>query len=693
MLERLAEVATASPRRVLAVAAALFLVAAVLGAPTPGLLNARNDFADPGSGSAHARAQIERATGAEPFAEVIALVRAPAGSATTRAVATALRSDSDLTAVAPPLSSRDRASSAVAATLKADVQRNTAIKRLDERFAGDRAVSLGGSAVAHYQLGRQASADLGFAELLAFPLLAILAFVIFRGVAALLPIAVGGTSVLVAFAVLRAINTLLPLSPFALNVVIGLGLGLAVDYSLFMVSRFREELGAGRQRADAVRATMASAGRTVLFSALTVAVALSSLVVFPMRFLQSMGIGGAVVALVAATVALCVLPALFMLLGARLGKHAPGPVREGRWYALAHTVLRRPGVVAAATTGALVLLALPALRAHWTGVDASALPTTQSARAVADTLASEFHALDASPAVVAVRADSGAGAQLAAYAERLRSTPGVVEVSEPRNVSPGMWTISVALRGAAIDAPAQQTLARVRAIPAPFPASVGGDAAEFADQRSAISAHLPVALAVLALGTLLILWLLTGSAVLPFKALAMNALTVAAATGVLVLVFQDGRLQGPLGYTSQGGIEQSDFLVLAAIAFALSTDYGVFVLARIKEARDRGADDNEAIAIGLERSGGIVTAAAILLAVAIGAFATSDIVFLKEIGLGAVAAVLIDAFLVRSLLVPALMGLLGRWNWWAPPALRRLHRRLGVLEPPAPGLLGAGGAG
>jgi RND superfamily putative drug exporter len=192
------------------------------------------------------------------------------------------------------------------------------------------------------------------------------------------------------------------------------------------------------------------------------------------------------------------------------------------------------------------------------------------------------------------------------------------------------------------------------------------------------------------IGTALILWLLTGSVVLPVKALAMNALTVGAATGLLVLVFQDGRLTGPLGYTSQGGLEQSDFLVLAAIAFALSTDYGVFVLTRIKEAHDLGADDREAISVGLQRSGRIVTAAAILLAVAIGAFASSQIVFLKEIGLGAVAAVLIDAFIVRSLLVPSLMGLLGPWNWWSPSPLRRIHARLGVHEH---GPVAAGAAG
>jgi RND superfamily putative drug exporter len=221
------------------------------------------------------------------------------------------------------------------------------------------------------------------------------------------------------------------------------------------------------------------------------------------------------------------------------------------------------------------------------------------------------------------------------------------------------------------------------------PVAVGGQAADFHDQRAAIANALPFALAALAGVTLVILWLMTGSVVLPIKALVMNGLTAAAATGLLVFVFQDGRLTGPLGYTSQGGIEQTDFIVLAALVFALATDYGVFLLTRIKEARDGGLSDREAVAAGLERTGRLVTAAAILLAVAIGAFATSKVVFLKEVGLGTAAAVLIDAFVVRALLVPALMGLLGSWNWWSPGPLRRLHRRLGIGETAVIGSTGA----
>jgi RND superfamily putative drug exporter len=343
-------------------------------------------------------------------------------------------------------------------------------------------------------------------------------------------------------------------------------------------------------------------------------------------------------------------------------------------------VLRRPGPVALAITALLVLIALPALHTHWSGVDARVLPTSASARKVEDTLAREYPQVRATPAFVAVRAGATQGAPLRSYARRLQRIAGVAQASAPRYVGERTWQIEVLLAGEAIAPAAQRAIARMRATPTRFVADVGGAGPEFTDQRAAIAHALGTAVAILVAGTLLVLWLMTGSVVLPFMALAMNLLTVGAATGLLVLTFQDGRLQGLLGYTSQGGIEQSNYLVLAAIAFALSTDYGVFLLTRIKEAHDTGHDAREAVALGVQRTGRIVTAAAVLLAVAIGAFATSNVVFLKEIGVGAVAAVLLDAFAVRTLLVPALMGLLGRWSWFSPRWLRRLHDRVAPRE-------------
>ena len=680
MLQRIADLALAHPRRLGATILLALLAVVFIGGAASRVLNARHDFADPGSQSAAARTKIERATGAQPAPGVLALVRGGPHSAAAAHAAAALRADADVAAVGGPLPSRDGSSSMVTATLRASSDERAAVDRIKTAFAGERAVTLGGPSVAGREVNQQATRDLGLAEALAFPLLAILAFLIFRGVAALLPLAVGASGVFAAFAALRAVNVALPLSVFALNLVIGLGLGLAIDYSLFMVSRFREELGAGRDVPEAVRATMGSAGRTILYSAVTVAVAMSSLTVFPLRFLQSMGIGGVLVALTAAASALTILPVLFVLMGKRLGRVAPGEPREGRWYRHAHRVLRRPGLVAAITSGALLLLALPALRTHWSGIDARVLPASASARVVEEATGREFPQVAAGPGYVAISAGPRSGAGLAAYANRLRAIPGVARVSAPRYVGAGTWELNVTAAGEAIGPQAQRALASVRAVPAPFAAAVGGSGAEFADQRGAIGSSLPAALAILVVGTLLVLWLMTDSVVLPIKALAMNALTVAAATGLLVLIFQDGRLRGLLSFSPQTGISQGNYLVLAAIAFALSTDYGVFLLTRIKEARDEGARNDEAVALGLQRTGRIVTAAAILLAVAIGAFATSHVVFLKEIGLGAVAAVLIDAFVVRTLLVPALMGLLGRWNWWSPAWLHRLHARIGLSE-------------
>jgi RND superfamily putative drug exporter len=482
------------------------------------------------------------------------------------------------------------------------------------------------------------------------------------------------------FLVLRVINVGLSLSSFSLNLVIGLGLGLAIDYSLLLVWRFREELGRGEAPADALRTTMANAGRTVCFSSVTVAAALASLTVFPQRFLVSMGLGGAVVALVAAASALLVLPSLLILLAGHVGRVVPRPEGTGRWYRIAHAVMRRPALVVAATAAGLLLIASPALHIRWSGIDASVLPASKSARVVSDRLARKFPAQDLNTITIAARAPRTAGPELAAYEARLRTVPGVTTARPPAYLGRGVWKLTLGANSDPISTDAQRTIQDVRALPAPVPVAVGGQAAEFHDRRAAIASTLPVALVLLTATTLLILWLMTDSVVLPVTSLAMNALTVAAASGLLVFIFQDGRLTGPLAYTSQGGIEQTDFLVFAALVFALSTDYGVLVLTRIKEARDRALGDREAVAVGLEHTGRIVTLAAILLAVAIGAFGTSKVVFLKEVGLGTAVAVLIDAFIVRTALVPSLMALLGWRNWWSPAPLRRLHARIRIGE-------------
>jgi len=346
--------------------------------------------------------------------------------------------------------------------------------------------------------------------------------------------------------------------------------------------------------------------------------------------------------------------------------------------------MRRPGLVAVVTAAVMLALALPALRAVWTPVDDTVIPKDKSARLVADGLRSDFAGQNTTPLTVALDAPRSEAAEIEGYADGLSRLDGVRAVEPPRALGPETWQVNVEVEGRADGEPAQELVTDIRERGASFPLLVGGAAAEFVDQQEAIGSRLGPAAALLVLLTFSILWLMTGSVILPLKAIVMNALTVGSALGILAFIYQDGRLEGLLGYTSNGGIEPTDFLVAAALVFALSTDYGVFLLGRIKEARAAGRTEREAVAVGLERTGGVVTAAAILLAVAIGVFSTSSISFIQQIGVATAFGVLIDAFVVRTLLVPSLMALLGKWNWWSPPGLRRLHDRIGLGEGPKP---------
>jgi RND superfamily putative drug exporter len=431
---------------------------------------------------------------------------------------------------------------------------------------------------------------------------------------------------------------------------------------------------------------MNTAGRTVAYSAVTVSFALITLTVFPLNFLQSMGIAGAVVALVAGVASLVIAPTMFALWGAKLAVRRRRPERapeQGAWYRLAHAVMRRPLRVAVVTGILMLALALPALRAVWTPVDSSVIPKGESARTVADTLARDYGGQDTNPVVIAIDAPPAERDGVAEYAAGLGDLPGVRAVSKPRPLDDSTWQVDLAVAGDPDGDAAQALVQEIRDRPTSYALLVGGSAAEFVDQQDAIGSNLPLAVGLLVALTLTVLWLMTGSVVLPVKAILMNALTVGSALGVLTLVFQDGRFESALGYTGNGGVEPTDFLVAAALVFALSTDYGVFLLGRIKEARMGGLSEREAVAVGVERTGAVVTAAAILLAVAIGAFITSSISFIQQVGVATAAGVLIDAFVVRALLVPSLMALLGRWNWWSPRPLARLHSRIGFSEAPA----------
>jgi uncharacterized membrane protein YdfJ with MMPL/SSD domain len=699
MLDALARLIARRRRSVLVIAAVTVAFAGVVGGPVVGLLDSDDDFEDPASEAIVARDAVERATGASASPDVIALVRlgAPAGSQAAQdklARVTSAMRDPDvarITADRPELVSNDGRSAYAVATFRADADADEVAERLEQRLQREPGVTVGGAVLAQEQVGEQVSEDLARAEMLAFPILFALSLVVFRGlVAALLPMVVGFSTILITFLLLRIANAVEPMSIFATNLIIGAGLGLAIDYSLFMVSRFREALAKDLEPTAALRETMRTAGRTVVFAALTVAAAIAALIIFPQRFLFSMGVGGVLVALTAMTVSLTLLAALLVTLGPRVNalslkrwqvsmQRDAAHVREGFWYRLSQGIMRRPAPVATATAILLIVLGLPFLRIEFTGVDAGVLPTDQSARVVNDALAAEFPPNRTTPVYVALRAPRSEQQQVAAYADELANLPGAEQVAPPVPAD-GLWRIDVVARGDENSETARDLVRDIRAVDAPFPAQVGGATAAFVDQRSSVADHLPIAIAVLAGTTLVILFLMTGSVVLPIKALVMNLLTLSAAFGLLVLIFQDGRLESLLAYDSQGALELTQPILLFAIAFGLSTDYGVFLLTRIKEARDSGLPDREAVAVGLERTGRIVTYAALLFTVAIGAFSTSEIVFIKELGVGTALAVLIDAFLIRTLLVPSLMAMLGRWNWWAPRPLARLHARIGLRE-------------
>jgi uncharacterized membrane protein YdfJ with MMPL/SSD domain len=701
----LAGVTSRRPWRVVALAVAFAAVGVLVGAPGVGGLSS-GGFDDPSSQSIQAKERLERATGISSGASLVALVRPEggvrdaAGRGEVASVARSLRADPGVARVvgpegpSSPLVSGDGRSAYLVAQFRAasdDAQEDVA-GRLEDAFAGRPDVTLGGQVVANREVGDIIGEDIARAELLAFPILFLISIFVFRGVvAALLPIMVGVTTVLGGFLGLTVANQVTEISTYAVNLVIGLGLGLSIDYALLIVARYREEIAASGPGRAALARTMRTAGRSVLFSALTVAVALAGLTVFPQGFLLSMGLGGAIVALVAATLSLTLLPAVLALLGGRVNAWAPArwrwrtddaaaPVHSGFWYRWSRFVLRRPGRMAILGAAIMIALALPAIGISFTTVDARALPTSASARQVSDALRDDFPLDRSEPVVLAVEAPPGARARVDAYAAGLRHVPGVKAVAPAQAAGPGTWRVEVTAAGGALSDEAQRTVRAVRDVPAPFPVLVGGVTAELIDQKASLAAHLPAAVAIIAGATLVILFLMTGSVVLAAKAVVMNALTLGATLGILTLIFQDGHLEGPLGFDSLGGVSATQPILIAALAFGLSTDYAVFLLSRIKEQHDRGLGDREAVAAGLERTGRIVTAAALLFCIAIGAFATSRIVVIKEIGVGTAAAVALDATIVRAVLVPSLMGLLGRWNWWAPRPLARLHAKLGLSE-------------
>jgi len=553
---------------------------------------------------------------------------------------------------------------------------------------------VGGSVPTFESVNNEVKADIGRAEAFSMPVLLILLLLIFGSLtSALLPLAVGGTAIIGSFAVLRLLSLGTAVSTYSLNITTILGVGLGIDYGLFMVSRFREELRRQPTVEAAVARTVATAGRTVAVSGITVAVALSSLMLFPEVFLRSMGYGGVATVLVDMIAALTLLPALLALLGhrvnslrvRRLARETAIHDHGGAWRRIAGSVMRRPVIYAVVIVAALLALGTPFLSVKWGGTDATVLSASSQPHQVADALNRDFPGNATNPieAVVRLPGPASAPAQraaLAAYTSRLDRVPGVAgaQLTAARG---DVARIDMRYAPQAYSAQARAIVQRVRAVSGPAGATVlvGGVTAGLADELASMGQTLPWMALVMVLATFVLLFLAFGSVVLPVKAIVMNAASLAAAFGAVVWIFQDGHLSGLLNFTP-GSIDPAMPILMLAIVFGLSMDYEVFLLSRIRERYDLTSDNTAAVADGLQRTGGIITSAALLLIIVVAAFSASSIVFIKLLGVGMVIALVVDASVVRVLLVPATMRLLGRANWWAPRPLRRLYARYGIRE-------------
>jgi RND superfamily putative drug exporter len=553
---------------------------------------------------------------------------------------------------------------------------------------------VGGSVPTFESVNNEVKADIGRAEAFSMPVLLILLLLIFGSLtSALLPLAVGGTAIIGSFAVLRLLSLGTAVSTYSINITTILGVGLGIDYGLFMVSRFREELRRQPTVEAAVARTVATAGRTVAVSGITVAVALSSLMLFPEVFLRSMGYGGVATVLVDMIAALTLLPALLALLGhrvnslrvRRLARETAIHDHGGAWRRIAGSVMRRPVIYAVVIVAALLALGAPFLSVKWGGTDATVLSASSQPHQVADALNRDFPANATNPieAVVRLPGPVSAPAQraaLAAYTSRLDHVPGVAgaQLTAARG---DVARIDMRYAPEAYSAQARAIVQRVRAVSGPAGATVlvGGVTAGLVDELASMGQTLPWMALVMVLATFVLLFLAFGSVVLPVKAIVMNMLSLTAAFGAIVWIFQDGHLSGLLNFTP-GSIDPAMPILMLAIVFGLSMDYEVFLLSRIRERYDLTSDNTAAVADGLQRTGGIITSAALLLIIVVAAFSASSIVFIKLLGVGMVIALVVDASVVRVLLVPATMRLLGRANWWAPRPLRRLYARYGIRE-------------
>ncbi|MBX9391016.1 MMPL family transporter [Streptomonospora nanhaiensis] len=572
----------------------------------------------------------------------------------------------------------------------------------DELDAGQLDTEIGGAVGIESDLAAQAEGDVVRAELISLPVLLALLVVIFGGVvAALMPLAVGGLAILGSLTLLRALTYVTDVSVFAVNVATILGLGLAIDYGLFMVNRFREERARGTEVREAVPRTLATAGRTVAFSGVTVMIAFAGLLFFPQPILRSIGFGGIAVVLFDVLAALVALPALLAVAGDRidslrlfararrrrelrraaLGRGPEETAAGGAWARLAHSVMRRPVLYLVAVGAVLVAFASSLAATELGSTDQRYLPADAASRVATESLREDFPAGGIGRIDVAVTGDVARG-ELADFADRLGGLDGA-EGAEVSRTGEGAAHITVAYEGETDDPATADLVRAVRTAPEPEGAEevlVGGPAAMQIDNVAAIVDTLPTTVVFVVATTLVLLFLAFGSIVLPVKAVVMGALSLGASLGVVVWGFQEGHLAGVLGFEPVGTIDPTFIVLIVIIAFGLAMDYELFLLSRVREEFALTGDNAHSVAVGLQRTGGIITSAALLLVVVLAAMGSSDLLFLKIMGIGLAMAVVVDATLVRALLVPATMRLLGSANWWLPGPLRRLHDRVGITE-------------
>lgn len=745
MLHRIAHLAIAAPRRVLVVAALAVVAAGIFGIPVAKSLSA-GGFQDPTSESAQATQLLSDKFARGDMQLIISVTddsAAGANSPAARAVGTDIAAQLKASPYVTEVSSTWTVPAQAAATLVSKGGKTGLIlagitggesgaqkhaKELTDRLVHDRdgvTVRAGGEAMIYVQINGQSEKDLLMMESIAIPLSFVVLVWVFGGLlAAALPLAVGGFAILGSLAVLRGFTMVTDVSIFALNLTVAMGLALAIDYTLLIVSRYRDELADGVDPERALVRTMVTAGRTVLFSALTVALSMVAMVLFPMYFLKSFAYAGIAVVGLAAFAAIVVAPAAIALLGDRLdaydvrrfirrilGRPEPvaKPVEQTFWYRTTKRVMRRSVPIGLAVIALLLLLGAPFLGIKWGFPDDRVLPSSASARQLGDELRNDF-AVDSSTAVIVVLPDVAGlrPAEIDRYAGDLSRAAGGVSVSAPggtfvdgRRVGPptsgtgiadGSAYLTIGSHEPLFSDASEAQLDALHAVPAPAEVKFTGIAQVNRDSSHAITSRLPMVLGIIAAITFVLLFLLTGSVVLPLKALVLNVLSLSAAFGALVWIFQDGHL-GALGTTSTGTLVANLPVLLFCIAFGLSMDYEVFLVSRIREfwlasgqTKPDGTEmsprerNDESVALGLARTGRVVTAAALLMSISFAALIAAQVAFMRMFGLGLTIAVLVDATLVRMLLVPAFMHLMGQWNWWAPAPLARLHKRFGISE-------------